>query len=76
MNSAIGNVLIATAVGLNGAIGSQYHIPFSIASRASMGFYFSYFAVVSRLVLGLIYFGYVPPRMLQCQVIDVATYWK
>ncbi|KAI3391514.1 hypothetical protein diail_7193 [Diaporthe ilicicola] len=59
MNSAIGNILIAAAVALNGTIGSKHHVPFSIASRASMGFYFSYFAVVSRLVLGLIYFGYV-----------------
>lgn len=57
LKSAIGNVLIATTVALNGTIGSTHHIPFSIASRASMGFYFSYFAVVSRLVLGLIYFG-------------------
>jgi NCS1 family nucleobase:cation symporter-1 len=56
-NSAIGNVLIGMTVALNGAIGSTHHVPFSIASRASMGFYFSYFAVVSRLVLGLIYFG-------------------
>lgn len=55
--SAIGNIIIAAAVTLNGAIGSRNHVPFSIASRASMGFYFSYFAVVSRLVLGLLYFG-------------------
>lgn len=57
LDSAIGNVLIATTVALNGAIGSIHHIPFSIASRAPMGFYFSYFAVVSRLILGLLYFG-------------------
>ena len=56
--SAIGNIIIAAAVTLNGAIGSRHHIPFSIVSRASMGFYFSYFAVVSRLVLGLLYFGW------------------
>ena len=53
----MGNIIIAAAVTLNGAIGSRHHIPFSIVSRASMGFYFSYFAVVSRLVLGLLYFG-------------------
>lgn len=69
MNSAIGNVLIASTVALNGAIGAKHHIPFSIASRASMGFYFSYFAVVSRLVLGLIYFGYVTSRTVRCEVI-------
>lgn len=55
--SAIGNIIIAAAVAFNGMIGSRHHIPFSIASRASLGFYFSYFAVVSRMVLGLIYFG-------------------
>ena len=55
--SAIGNIIIAAAVAFNGMIGSTHHIPFSIASRASLGFYFSYFAVVSRLVMGLIYFG-------------------
>jgi NCS1 family nucleobase:cation symporter-1 len=58
--SAIGNIIIAAAITANGTIGSRHHIPFSIAARASMGFYFSYFAVVSRLVLGLVYFGYVP----------------
>lgn len=59
MSSAIGNIIIAAAITANGTIGSRHHIPFSIAARASMGFYFSYFAVVSRLVLGLVYFGYV-----------------
>jgi cytosine/uracil/thiamine/allantoin permease len=59
--SAIGNIIIAAAITANGTIGSRHHIPFSIAARASMGFYFSYFAVVSRLVLGLVYFGYVSP---------------
>lgn len=57
VTSAIGNIIIAAAITLNGAIGSRHHIPFSIAARASLGFYFSYFAVVSRLVLGLLYFG-------------------
>ena len=55
--SAIGNLIIAAAVAFNGMIGSRHHSPFPIATRASLGFYFSYIAVVSRLVLGLIYFG-------------------
>lgn len=53
----MGNIIIAAAVTLNGAIGSRYHIPFTIASRTSMGFYFAYFAVVSRLALAMVYFG-------------------
>ena len=54
---ALGNIIVAVAITLNGAIGSRHHIPFSIVSRASLGFYFSYFAVISRLILGLLYFG-------------------
>lgn len=42
---------------LNGAIGSNLHIPFPIASRASFGYWFSYFAVVSRGVLAMFWFG-------------------
>jgi NCS1 family nucleobase:cation symporter-1 len=42
---------------LNGAIGADLHIPFPIASRASHGYWFSYFAVVSRGVLAMFWFG-------------------
>ena len=71
MFSAIGNIIIAAAITANGTIGSRHHIPFSIAARASMGFYFSYFAVVSRLVLGLVYFGCVlrPVSIFNIQVV-------
>jgi NCS1 family nucleobase:cation symporter-1 len=68
MFSAIGNIIIAAAITANGTIGSRHHIPFSIAARASMGFYFSYFAVVSRLVLGLVYFGYVVYFLTRCKL--------
>ncbi|KAJ9157648.1 allantoin permease [Pleurostoma richardsiae] len=72
---AIGNILIAVAVSLNGAIGSRHHVPFAIASRASMGFYFSYFAVVSRLVLGLIYFGINTKIGASCMLIMLEAIW-
>ncbi|KAL2275083.1 hypothetical protein FJTKL_02536 [Diaporthe vaccinii] len=72
---AIGNVLIAMTVALNGSIGSKHHIPFSIASRASMGFYFSYFAVMSRLVLGLIYFGINTYIGASCMLIMLESIW-
>ncbi|KAH8775320.1 ncs1 allantoate transporter [Diaporthe sp. PMI_573] len=72
---AIGNVLIGMTVALNGAIGSTHHVPFSIASRASMGFYFSYFAVASRLVLGLIYFGINTYIGASCMLIMLESIW-
>ncbi|KAH8897543.1 hypothetical protein GQ53DRAFT_713266 [Thozetella sp. PMI_491] len=72
---AIGNIIIAAAVALNGAIGSRHFVPFSIASRASMGFYFSYFAVVSRLALGLIYFGINTYIGASCMLIMLEAIW-
>ncbi|KAL7420893.1 hypothetical protein Q5752_004847 [Cryptotrichosporon argae] len=72
---AIGNTIIAAAVVLNGAVGSRHHIPFSIASRASMGFYFSYFAVVSRCVLGLLYFGINTAIGASCMLIMLESIW-
>ena len=41
----------------NAAIGSDLHIPFPIAIRASYGYWFSYFCVVSRGILALFWFG-------------------
>ncbi|AAW46841.1 allantoin permease, putative [Cryptococcus deneoformans JEC21] len=72
---AIGNIIIAVAVTLNGVIGSRHHVPFSIASRASLGFYFSYFAVISRLVLGLIYFGINTFIGASCTLICLEAIW-
>lgn len=51
--------MAGAVVGLNGILGSRCHVPMSIGTRASLGFYLSYFAVFSRFVLGLIYFGWV-----------------
>ncbi|WVQ86183.1 hypothetical protein IAT38_008351 [Cryptococcus sp. DSM 104549] len=72
---AIGNIIIAGAVTLNGVIGSRHHVPFSIASRASLGFYLSYFAVISRLVLGLIYFGINTFIGASCTLICLEAIW-
>ncbi|KAI8931474.1 hypothetical protein NX059_011142 [Plenodomus lindquistii] len=41
----------------NGAIGANLHIPFPIAARASHGYWFSYFAIVSRGILAMFWFG-------------------
>jgi len=42
---------------LNGAIGADLHIPFPIASRASFGYWLSYFCVISRGILAMFWFG-------------------
>ncbi|EIW69311.1 hypothetical protein TREMEDRAFT_68629 [Tremella mesenterica DSM 1558] len=72
---AIGNIIIAITTTLNGIIGAKHHIPFPIISRASMGFYFSYFAVLSRLALGLIYFGINTYIGASCTLIMLESIW-
>ncbi|GAA5887179.1 hypothetical protein JCM5296_004547 [Sporobolomyces johnsonii] len=53
----LGNVVIAVPIILNGVVGAKLRVPFPVAVRASMGYYFAYFAVVSRFFLGCIWFG-------------------
>ncbi|KAH8897223.1 NCS1 allantoate transporter [Thozetella sp. PMI_491] len=42
---------------LNGAIGARLHIPFPIVVRASYGYWFSYFCVISRAILAAFWLG-------------------
>ncbi|TDZ34536.1 putative permease [Colletotrichum spinosum] len=53
----VGTTCIAVAMVLNGAIGSRLHVPFSVIAAASFGYYFRYFAIVSRAVLAMFWFG-------------------
>lgn len=40
-----------------GTIGARLHVPFPVLNRSSFGFWFSYFSVVSRVVLAMFWFG-------------------
>ncbi|ODN79702.1 hypothetical protein L202_03627 [Cryptococcus amylolentus CBS 6039] len=71
----IGNCLNGVFTALQGYMGSRYHIPFTIATRASHGFWFSYFAVVSRLVLAFFYFGSNTYLVAQCTQIMIGAIW-
>ena len=42
---------------LNSYQGTDYSIPFPIAVRASFGYYFGYFPVLTRAVLSVLWFG-------------------
>jgi NCS1 family nucleobase:cation symporter-1 len=53
----IADICNAIPTVLNGAIGANLHVPFPIASRASFGYGFSYFAVMSRAILAMFWFG-------------------
>jgi nucleobase:cation symporter-1, NCS1 family len=60
---------------LNGAIGASLHIPFPIAARASFGYWFSYFAVVSRGILAMFWFGVQTANGGACVTVVLSSLW-
>ncbi|KAK9473928.1 permease for cytosine/purines, uracil, thiamine, allantoin-domain-containing protein [Dipodascopsis tothii] len=49
----MGMVIIVIPLVLNGAVGAALHVPYPVAARASFGFNFAKFAVVTRMVTAL-----------------------
>ena len=54
---ALGHIIIASVIVLNGTIGARLHISFPVLNRSSFGFWFSYFSVISRVVLSMFWYG-------------------
>ncbi|ORY60398.1 NCS1 nucleoside transporter family [Leucosporidium creatinivorum] len=55
--TTVGSILLTIPMVLNGKIGSVLHIPFPIAIRASHGYHFAKFPVVSRIITAWLWFG-------------------
>ncbi|KAI2617387.1 uracil permease [Hypoxylon sp. NC1633] len=60
---------------LNGAIGADLHIPFPIACRASYGYWFSYFCVITRGILALFWFGVQSANGGTCVTVMLTAIW-
>ncbi|KUJ09570.1 uridine permease-like protein Fui1 [Mollisia scopiformis] len=71
----VGTSCVAIPMVLNGAIGAKLHIPFSVAIRASFGYYFAYFAIVSRSILAMFWLGIQGASGAQCLTIMVSAIW-
>ncbi|CAH6723732.1 allantoin permease [[Candida] jaroonii] len=69
INSIVGMIIIAIPMVLNGAIGARLHVPFAISVRASYGYYFSKFPIVTRLVTALFW------HCIQTFSGSLAMYW-
>ncbi|KAF7316831.1 hypothetical protein HMN09_00416300 [Mycena chlorophos] len=54
---AVGHLIIGTVMVLNGTIGARLHVAFPVITRSSFGFWFSYFAVISRIILSCFWFA-------------------
>lgn len=53
----LGHFIIAIPITLQGATGALLRVPFPVQSRSSFGLHLSKFAIASRLVLALFWFG-------------------
>lgn len=53
----VGTACVAIPMILNGAIGSKLHVPFSVITTGSFGYYLRYFAIGSRCILAMFWFG-------------------
>ncbi|KAJ5092634.1 hypothetical protein NUU61_007504 [Penicillium alfredii] len=54
---ALSFFIMSFVIAGNGAVGAIYHVPFPVIARASWGFWGSYLAIVSRVVLAVFWFA-------------------
>ncbi|KAJ5973204.1 hypothetical protein N7481_010414 [Penicillium waksmanii] len=54
---AISFFIMSFVIAGNGAVGAIYHVPFPVIARASWGFWGSYIAIISRLILAIFWFS-------------------
>ncbi|KAK9448189.1 permease for cytosine/purines, uracil, thiamine, allantoin-domain-containing protein [Limtongia smithiae] len=57
LNIALANIVQGVIITINGITGANYHIPFSIQSRASFGYYLSYVMILMRCIVGIFWYG-------------------
>jgi NCS1 family nucleobase:cation symporter-1 len=54
---ALGFFIMSFVIAGNGAVGAIYHVPFPVIARASWGFWGSYIAIISRVILAVFWFA-------------------
>ncbi|KAJ7584871.1 permease for cytosine/purines, uracil, thiamine, allantoin-domain-containing protein [Mycena floridula] len=54
---AVGHVIIAVVTVLNGTTSARLHVGFPVLNRSSFGFWFSYFSIISRVILAMFWYG-------------------
>jgi NCS1 family nucleobase:cation symporter-1 len=62
----VGTFCVAVPMVLNGAIGAKLHVPFSVITTGSFGYYFRYFCIASRAILAMFWLGIQGANGAQC----------
>ncbi|KAH9877738.1 hypothetical protein J1614_002955 [Plenodomus biglobosus] len=71
----LGNTIMGLVITMNGRIGAILHVPFPVVSRMPFGYYFSYFVVVSRCALAIIWLGVQTVTGGQCMDVLLTAIW-
>ncbi|KAH7082878.1 permease for cytosine/purines, uracil, thiamine, allantoin-domain-containing protein [Paraphoma chrysanthemicola] len=71
----LGNTLMGLVITMNGRIGAKLHTPFPILARMPFGYYFSYFIVISRCALAIIWLGVQTVTGGQCMEVLLTAIW-
>ncbi|KAK4569408.1 hypothetical protein LTR86_003171 [Recurvomyces mirabilis] len=71
----LGNTLMGLVITTNGRIGATLHTPFPVLARMPFGYYFSYFVVLSRCVLAIVWLGVQTTTGGQCMEVLLTAIW-
>ncbi|KAK7934906.1 cytosine-purine permease, partial [Apiospora marii] len=71
----LGHFLMAIGLTLNGVVGSRFHIPFTIQSRAPFGMFFSFVIVLIRMVVAAFWYGINSYTGAQCVNVILLAIW-
>ncbi|PVH76725.1 hypothetical protein DL98DRAFT_517709 [Cadophora sp. DSE1049] len=71
----LGNTIMGLVITVNGRMGAITHAPFPVLSRMPFGYYFSYFVVLSRCVLAIVWLGVQTTTGGQCMSVLLTAIW-
>lgn len=71
----LGNFIMGLVITINGRMGATLHTPFPVLSRMPFGYYFSYFVVLSRCVLAIVWLGVQTTTGGQCMTVLLTAIW-
>ncbi|KAK3329247.1 permease for cytosine/purines, uracil, thiamine, allantoin-domain-containing protein [Apodospora peruviana] len=71
----LGNFVMGLVITINGRMGAILHVPFPVVARMPFGYYFSYFVVLSRCVLAIVWLGVQTTTGGQCMTVLLTAIW-
>ncbi|MCJ1230544.1 hypothetical protein MMC12_007218 [Toensbergia leucococca] len=71
----LGNTIMGIVITVNGRMGATLHTPFPVLARMPFGYYFSYFVVLSRCVLAIVWLGVQTTTGGQCMTVLLTAIW-